>query len=108
MEPAPNYRDADLILFNTCSVRQHAEDKVHSRLGHLKRLKGARPHVIVGVLGCMAERVKEDLFVRAPHVDLLCGPGELDRLPALMRRSAAAARTRRRPGRQHVSADGGS
>ena len=84
MSAAGNFSDADLILFNTCSVRQHAEDKVHSRLGHLKRLKAARPDVIIGVLGCMAERVREDLFVSAPHVDLLCGPGELNRLPELL------------------------
>ena len=79
---APN--QADLILFNTCSVRQHAEDKVFSRLGHLKRLKQRQPEIIIGVLGCMAERMKDDLFVQAPHVDLLCGPGELKRLPSLL------------------------
>ena len=77
-------READVILFNTCSVRQHAEDKVLSRLGGLKPLKRRRPETVIGVIGCMAEREKEGLFVKAPHVDLLCGPGELDRLPALL------------------------
>ena len=77
-------READVILFNTCSVRQHAEDKVLSRLGGLKPLKRRRPEIVIGVIGCMAEREKEGLFVKAPHVDLLCGPGELDRLPALL------------------------
>jgi len=82
--PVPDQRRADVILFNTCSVRQHAEDKVLSRLGRLKGLKRRRPEAIIGVLGCMAEREKEGLFVKAPHVDLLCGPGELNRLPALL------------------------
>lgn len=76
---------ADVVLFNTCSVRQHAEDKVLSRLGSLKHLKRRRPDVIVGVLGCMAEREKEALFDKVPHLDLLCGPGELQRLPDLIR-----------------------
>ncbi len=81
---AGSAREADVILFNTCSVRQHAEDKVLSRLGGLKGLKRRRPEAVIGVIGCMAEREKEGLFVKAPHVDLLCGPGELDRLPALL------------------------
>ncbi len=75
---------ADVVLFNTCSVRQHAEDKVLSRLGNLKRTKRRRPELVIGVIGCMAEREKEGLFVKAPQVDLLCGPGELDRLPGLL------------------------
>ncbi len=84
MRPVRSYREADVILFNTCSVRQHAEDKVLSRLGQLRHWKRRRPETIVGVIGCMAERQKEGLFARAPHVDLLCGPGELNRLPALI------------------------
>ncbi|MCK4342619.1 MAG: tRNA (N6-isopentenyl adenosine(37)-C2)-methylthiotransferase MiaB [Phycisphaerae bacterium] len=76
--------EADIVLFNTCSVRQHAEDKVLSRLGELKPLKRRRPETILGVIGCMAEREKEGLFRKAPHLDLLCGPGELYRLPALL------------------------
>lgn len=84
MAPVSDYRDAELILFNTCSVRQHAEDKVLTRLGQLKRLKQRKPETIVGVIGCMAEREKEGLFIKAPHVDLLCGPGELNLLPGLI------------------------
>jgi len=84
MSPVQAYRDADVILFNTCSVRQHAEDKVLSRLGYVRRYKQKRPEVIIGVIGCMAERMKEKLFSTAPYVDLLCGPGELHRLPALL------------------------
>ncbi|MDX2198446.1 MAG: tRNA (N6-isopentenyl adenosine(37)-C2)-methylthiotransferase MiaB [Phycisphaerae bacterium] len=80
-----NFVDADVVLFNTCSVRQHAEDKVHARLGELKKHKQARPEMVVGVIGCMAEREKEGVFAKAPHVDLLCGPGELNQIPNLLR-----------------------
>ncbi|MFO0838878.1 MAG: tRNA (N6-isopentenyl adenosine(37)-C2)-methylthiotransferase MiaB [Phycisphaerae bacterium] len=91
-------READLVLFNTCSVRQHAEDKVLSRLGALGAVKRRRPEMIVGVIGCMAEREKDGLLTRAPVVDLLCGPAELNRLPALLdevheRRERVAALT---------------
>lgn len=75
---------ADVILFNTCSVRQHAEDKVLSRLGRLKHLKRRRPAIVIGVLGCMAERQREELLASVPHLDLICGPGELYRLPTLL------------------------
>jgi tRNA-2-methylthio-N6-dimethylallyladenosine synthase len=84
MRRVHSFRDADVVLFNTCSVRQHAEDKVLSRLGQLRPMKRRRPDTIVGVIGCMAEREREGLFAKAPHVDVLCGPGELDRLPALI------------------------
>jgi tRNA-2-methylthio-N6-dimethylallyladenosine synthase len=82
--PTGDVSEADIILFNTCSVRQHAEDKVLSRLGQLKRLKQRRPGVVVGVLGCMAERARTALFEQVPHLDLLCGPAELHRLPDLL------------------------
>lgn len=76
--------DADVVLYNTCSVREHAEQKVWSRLGELKAAKRARPALVVGVLGCLAERDGEALIRRMPVVDVLCGPGELDKLPALL------------------------
>jgi tRNA-2-methylthio-N6-dimethylallyladenosine synthase len=75
---------ADIVLYNTCSVREHAEQKVWSRLGELKFRKLTEPHLVVGVLGCMAERDGADLIKRMPVVDVLCGPGELDKLPALL------------------------
>src|SRR5438309_2628062 len=79
---------ADVILFNTCSVREHAEQKVWSRLGELRRRKEDEPHVVIGVIGCMAERDGDNLFKRFPHVDLLCGPGELDKLTSLVHNAA--------------------
>src|SRR5215470_13338801 len=77
-------RDADVILFNTCSVRQHAEDKIYSALGRLSGHKRAHPEKIVGVLGCMAQKDQDLIRRRAPHVDIICGPGQLAQLPALI------------------------
>ena len=76
--------DADVILFNTCSVRQHAEDKIYSALGRLHGHKRAHPEKIVGVLGCMAQKDQELIRRRAPHVDIVCGPGQLAQLPELI------------------------
>jgi tRNA-2-methylthio-N6-dimethylallyladenosine synthase len=75
---------ANVILYNTCSVREHAEQKVWSRLGHLAIRKQNEPRLVVGVLGCLAERDGVALAKRMPVVDILCGPGELDKLPALL------------------------
>src|SRR5207302_7079665 len=63
-EPA----DADLILFNTCSVRQHAEDKIYSALGRLRSHKRRHPETVIGVLGCMAQKDQDLIRRRAPHV----------------------------------------
>lgn len=82
--PTEDYRSADVVLLNTCSVRQHAEDKVYSRLGEIKQIKRRRPDMIVGVIGCMAERDGDGIRERVRHVDLLCGPGNLNEIPALI------------------------
>ena len=76
--------EADVILFNTCSVRQHAEDKIYSALGRLRAHKQRHPSKIVGVLGCMAQKDQELILRRAPHVDIICGTGQLARLPELI------------------------
>tara|TARA_R110002096_G_scaffold435816_6_gene663394 strand:+ start:16922 stop:18538 length:1617 start_codon:yes stop_codon:yes gene_type:complete len=75
---------ADIVLYNTCSVRERAEQKVWSRLGEMKHRKAKHPDLVVGVLGCMAERDGEDLISRMPVVDIMCGPSELDKLPELL------------------------
>ncbi len=75
---------ADLVVLNTCSVREHAEEKVYSRLGQLKKKKANRPESILGVIGCMAERDTDGILSRTPHVDLICGPGQLNQIPALI------------------------
>ncbi|GIW95878.1 MAG: tRNA-2-methylthio-N(6)-dimethylallyladenosine synthase [Pirellulaceae bacterium] len=82
-----NIEQADTILFNTCSVRQHAEDKVYSALGKLKRTKRRYPDKIIGVLGCMAQKDQRLIFERAPYVDLVVGPGQLHRVPELIERA---------------------
>ena len=84
---------ADVVLFNTCSVRQAAEDRVLARLGDLKKIKRERPDVVIGVLGCMAERDGGELINKYPQVDVMCGPGELDKVPMLIDN---AVRTRQR------------
>jgi tRNA-2-methylthio-N6-dimethylallyladenosine synthase len=76
--------EADVILFNTCSVRQHAEDKIYSALGRLRSHKQRYPSKILGVLGCMAQKDQELIRRRAPHVDIVCGTGQLARLPELI------------------------
>ena len=93
-----DFTTADVVLYNTCSVREQAENKAYSRLGLVGMRKKAGEQVILGVLGCMAERDGADMLRRYPQVDLLCGPGELDRLPALIdnvRRTEGAAREER-------------
>ena len=76
--------DADLILFNTCSVREHAEEKIYSALGRLRNYKRHYPDKVIGVLGCMAQKDQEQIRRRAPQVDIVCGTGQLARLPELI------------------------
>ncbi len=82
---------ADTILFNTCSVRQHAEDKIYSALGRLKHIKERHPQKIIGVLGCMAQKDQQLIFDRAPNVDLIVGPGQLHQVPRLLEEIAAGS-----------------
>ena len=82
--PTGDMLKADVVLLNTCSVRDHAEQKALSRLGALKKPKAARNNLVVGVIGCMAERDPDGIFSKMPHVDLVCGPGELNKVPALI------------------------
>jgi len=76
--------EADVILFNTCSVRDHAEERVWSWLGELKHARERRPGLVLGVMGCMAQRVEQELFERAGHVDLVCGTRQFQHLPELV------------------------
>src|SRR3954468_23793449 len=83
-ESVDDHEAADVILYNTCSVREHAEQKVWSRLGELRERKLAEPHLVIGVIGCMAEREGKGMFNRHPPVDILGGPRGADQLPALV------------------------
>ncbi|MCA9001196.1 MAG: tRNA (N6-isopentenyl adenosine(37)-C2)-methylthiotransferase MiaB [Planctomycetes bacterium] len=76
--------DADVILFNTCSVRDHAEERTWSWIGELKKLKAERPELVVGVMGCMAQRVEKEVFRRAGHVDLVAGTRQFQNLPSMV------------------------
>jgi tRNA-2-methylthio-N6-dimethylallyladenosine synthase len=77
-------KQAELVLYNTCSVREHAEDKVLSRLGWHDKRQGDGVRALVGVLGCMAQRMGSDLTKRFASVDFVCGPGQIHRLPELI------------------------
>jgi len=79
-----DWKQADVVLYNTCSVREQAENKAYSRLGLVAIRKKTHPDIVLGVIGCMAERDGLDMFRRFPQVDLLCGPGELDKVPLLI------------------------
>ena len=83
-ELTPEPKEADAILLNTCSVREHAEEKVYSSLGKLKRLKQQDPKKIIGVIGCMAQNHQKQVFERAPYVDMVVGPGQLHQIPQLL------------------------
>jgi len=82
--PTTEARDADLILLNTCSVRDKAESKVFGRLGRLRQLKRENPDLLIGVVGCVAQQAGEGIFRRAPYVDLVMGPRNLSRLGELI------------------------
>ena len=90
-ELVDSVRQADTVLLNTCSVRQHAEDKVYSALGRLKEIKDRRPGMIIGVLGCMAQKDQHQILKRAPYVDLVVGPGQLGQVPMLLTQIVAGA-----------------
>jgi len=89
-EMVADSREAEVVLFNTCSVRRQAENKVYSRLGAEAQRRAAGKRVVVGVLGCMAQREGEELM-RKYCVDLVCAPGQLDSLPAMIQQAAAGA-----------------
>src|ERR1700693_3508190 len=76
--------NADLILFNTCSVREKAQEKVFHDLGRVKHLKQARPGLLIGVGGCVASQEGAGIVARAPYVDLVFGPQTLHRLPEMI------------------------
>src|SRR5678816_4031172 len=84
MVAAATPEDADIILFNTCSVREKAQEKVFHDLGRVKHLKHAKPGVLIGVGGCVASQEGAAIVARAPYVDLVFGPQTLHRLPDMI------------------------
>jgi tRNA-2-methylthio-N6-dimethylallyladenosine synthase len=93
--PVDDPAQADIVLFNTCSVREKAQEKVFSDLGRIRALKRERPDLVIGVGGCVASQEGANIVGRAPYVDVVFGPQTLHRLPALIE-------ARRRTGRPQV------
>ena len=83
---APQIDKADAIFVNTCAIREHAEEKVHSQLGRYDLIKQEKPDTIIGVLGCMAQSLKHDLLENRPYVDIILGPDSYRKLPELLNR----------------------
>ena len=90
LERTDDPREADILLLNTCSIREKAQEKVFSELGRWRQLKEQRPHLIIGVGGCVASQEGEDLLKRAPFVDLIFGPQTLHRVPDMMQQRRQA------------------
>jgi len=88
--------DADIVLVNTCAIREHAESRVLGRVSQLNGLKREKPEMLIGVTGCMAQRLGDSLLERAPYVDLVMGPDGYRSLPEALGRLGAETRPRRR------------
>ncbi|MGA1273640.1 MAG: tRNA (N6-isopentenyl adenosine(37)-C2)-methylthiotransferase MiaB [Burkholderiaceae bacterium] len=93
LEPTQSPEEADVILFNTCSVREKAQEKVFSDLGRARDLKKLKPGLIIGVGGCVASQEGEAIVKRAPYVDLVFGPQTLHRLPELIEARKASGKS---------------
>jgi tRNA-2-methylthio-N6-dimethylallyladenosine synthase len=90
-QEAPSRAEADLILFNTCSIRESADSRFVAHLGEAKRLKGEDPTRVVGVGGCWAQSVKEEVFERFPFVDVAFGPGQIHKLAEFLTSDSLSA-----------------
>src|SRR5688572_21165389 len=93
LEPTDDPQAADVLLVNTCSVREKAQEKVFSLLGEWRQLKQQRPGVIIGVGGCVASQEGEGITARAPYVDLVFGPQTLHRLPQMIQELKSKGRS---------------
>src|SRR3954467_1567618 len=102
MEPAERPEDAALIVFNTCSVREKAQEKVFADLGRVKHLKREKPGLMIAVGGCVASQEGGSIVERAPYVDVVLGTQTLHRLEQLLRRRPQRLERRRASGRPQV------
>jgi len=93
MEPTDDPAQADVILFNTCSVREKAQEKVFHDLGRVRHLKESNPNLLIGVGGCVASQEGKTIVSRAPYVDVVFGPQTLHRLPQLLETRKATGRS---------------
>lgn len=92
MEVTETPEDADVLLLNTCSIREKAQEKVFSLLGRWRKIKQKRPEIIIGVGGCVASQEGEAIQKRAPYVDIVFGPQTLHRLPELLNKSRSGVK----------------
>ena len=88
MRPADGVEDADLVLLNTCCIRENADNKLYGHLGHLKAVKERRPHMQIAVGGCLAQKDRGLIQARASHVDAVFGTHNVDHAVRLLRRAA--------------------
>ena len=88
LEPTDNPAEADVLLLNTCSIREKAQEKVFHQLGRWKKLKDAKPDMVIAVGGCVASQEGDAIRDRAPYVDVVFGPQTLHRLPGLITQAA--------------------
>jgi tRNA-2-methylthio-N6-dimethylallyladenosine synthase len=103
MTPTDDPQQADVLVMNTCSVREKAQEKVFSLLGEWRRVKARRPEVIIAVGGCVASQEGEAITERAPFVDLVFGPQTLHRLPEMIGERRRTCRHRRElPGDREI------
>jgi len=84
---ADSAETADIVVLNTCCIRENADDKLYGHLGHLKSLKAQRPELQIAVGGCLAQKDRELIQARAPHVDVVFGTHNLARAPELLARA---------------------
>ena len=88
LEPTDDVRDADVVVLNTCCIRENADNRLYGELGHLKSLAGRRPGMQIAVGGCLAQKDRDLVRRRAPHVDVVFGTHNLERAPTLLRQAA--------------------
>ena len=88
-KPAENMEDADIVIMNTCSVRQNAEEKVYGKIGEIKKLKDKNPRMLLGIAGCMAQENKGKLIERMPIIDFVIGPYHIHDLKEIISRENA-------------------
>src|SRR5207302_11148252 len=89
MEPADNVESADVVLLNTCCIRENADNKLYGHLGHLKALKDRRPDLQIAVAGCLAQKDRDLIRRRAPPVDVVLGTHNVARAAVLLRHAVA-------------------
>jgi tRNA-2-methylthio-N6-dimethylallyladenosine synthase len=92
-KPADNINSANAIFVNTCAIREHAEEKVHSQLGRYNLIKKQKPDTIIGVLGCMAQNLKDEILESRPYVDIVLGPDSYRKLPDILNRKVKKSKS---------------